>query len=82
MFFIWNRVFGTWRDVSDHRPKVGLMNIEPEQLTTNPLRLVFAGVAQLAYELAMNIGWKTRWKILMGGSDYAPPVTRDFALKR
>ncbi len=81
LFFIWDRVFGTWRDVSDHRPKVGLMDIEPEQLTTNPLRLVFAGVSQLVYELAMNSGWKTRWKILMAGSDYVPPLTKDFARK-
>lgn len=81
VFFIWDRIFGTWRDVSDHRPAVGLMDIPPEQLTTNPLRLVFAGISQLVYELIKNHDWKTRWQILMGTTDYLPPHSRDFARK-
>jgi len=81
LFFFWDRVFGTYRPVSDYKPRVGLQEIEPEQMSTNPLRLAFAGVAQLAYELRHSRSIKEVFVILFGPSDYVPENSRDFVLK-
>ncbi len=81
LFFFWDKVFGTYRPVTSHRPNVGLQGIEPEAMTTNPLRLAFAGISQLVYELVGNKDWKARFLVLVGPSDYVPAVSQDFVLK-
>jgi sterol desaturase/sphingolipid hydroxylase (fatty acid hydroxylase superfamily) len=80
LFFFWDRVFGTYVPVSEHRPKVGLQNISTEEMTTNPLRLALAGVAQMVYELKHNP--VTDWlKILCGPTDYVPRYSKEYVLK-
>jgi len=78
-FFIWDRVFGTFKPVADKKPDVGL--IGQPTLYMNPLRLAFSGVAQLLYELKHNKGFKVKIKILFGPSEYMPPVSRDYAVR-
>ena len=80
LFFLWDIVFGTFAPLRDKRPPVGLTGEPP--LHTNPVRLALSGITQLAYELKMNTGWLTRFKILFGPSDYTPPVSRDYAVKK
>lgn len=82
LFFVWDRLFGTYHPVTSDQPRVGLMGIEAEEMTTNPLRLAFAGVAQIAYELWHNRSVKEWLMILAGPSDYLPEKTRDFVLCR
>ena len=60
------------------RPEVGLS--EGAELHGNPVRLAYAGVLQLLYELRHNKDWRTRLKILLGSSDWQPPISKDFAL--
>ncbi len=79
MCFIWDRVFGTFRELTEHRPEVGLEG--RPALYMNPLRLALAGCAQLAYELKHNPGPINKLKLLCLGTDYVPANTRDFALK-
>ncbi|MFO0696976.1 MAG: sterol desaturase family protein [Polyangiales bacterium] len=79
MGFFWDRVFGTFREVTPHRPAVGLEG--SPRLHLNPLRLALSGVAQILYELVSNRGLPTRLRILAAGADYRPPVTRDYAVK-
>ena len=78
-FFFWDWVFGTFTPLRDKRPCVGLTGQPP--LHTNPVRLALSGIAQLWYELKMNRGFSTRFKIVFGPSDYTPPVSRDYAIK-
>jgi hypothetical protein len=47
----------------------------------NPFRLAFSGIAQLIYELYMNKGAGTRFRILFGPSEYEPPISRDYAVR-
>ncbi len=77
-FMLWDRVFGTYVAPTEERPPTGLTG-QP-RLHSNPLRLALAGILQLAHELRHNRGLGVRWKIVTGGTDYAPPNTRDFAL--
>lgn len=79
MGFVWDRVFGTFRPLTERRPAVGLHG-SPE-LYMNPLRLAFAGLAQLVYELRNNPGLGAKLRVLALGSDYVPPNSRDFAIK-
>lgn len=79
MFFIWDRVFGTFRPLTEHQPQTGLEG-RPE-LHMNPLRLALAGCAQLIYELRHNRGLAQWLRILFLGSDYRPPRTHDFAVR-
>lgn len=79
MFFIWDRLFGTFRPLTEHQPLSGLEGRPP--LHMNPLRLGLAGCAQILYELWHNPGIANRLRILALGSDYQPPRTRDFALR-
>jgi len=81
LFFFWDRVFGTYRSVSDHKPRVGLEGIEAESMTTNPIRLAFAGIAQIVYELNANRDVKSWLMILAGPSDYVPANSKDYVLK-
>ncbi len=81
LFFFWDRVFGTYRTATDYRPRVGLQGIEAEEMTTNPLRLAFAGVAQMLYELRYSRSLKEIVAILFGASDYTPEMSRDYVLK-
>ena len=81
LFFFWDRVFGTYRTATEYRPRVGLQGIEAEDMTTNPLRLAFAGVAQMIYEVRYSSGVKEFLLILLGPSDYTPPISRDYVLK-
>ena len=79
--FIWDRVFGTYVPVSAHRPRVGLQNMETDTMTTNPLRLAFAGIAQLIFELQHNRDLKSWLLIVFGPSNYLPPHTKDYVLR-
>jgi hypothetical protein len=74
----WDRVFGTYAAPTAERPAVGLQGSPP--LSANPLRLAFAGVLQLCYELKHNRGILTRLRILFGASSWSPERTRDFVL--
>jgi hypothetical protein len=47
-------VFGTYVPASEHRPTVGLQGMEADDMTTNPLRLAFSGLAQMVHELKHN----------------------------
>ena len=80
MGFLWDRVFGTFREVTPHRPEVGLEG--SPRLHLNPLRLALSGLAQLGYELANNPGLRTKLRILAAGADYRPAITRDYAIKQ
>ena len=79
MCFIWDRVFGTFRELTEHRPDVGLEG--RPHLHMNPVRLAFAGCAQLIYELKHNTSFPGRLKLLFMGTDYVPQHSRDFAVK-
>jgi sterol desaturase/sphingolipid hydroxylase (fatty acid hydroxylase superfamily) len=81
LFFFWDRVFGTYRTVTPQRPRVGLQGIAAKDMTTNPLRLAIAGIAQLVYELRYNPGVMEWAKILFGGSEYVPAKTKDYVLR-
>ncbi len=78
LFFFWDRVFGTYVPPSREKPPVGLTGSPP--LHSNPVRLALSGMWQLYYELRHNRGFATRWKILFAGTDWNPPVTKDFAI--
>lgn len=81
LFFFWDRVFGTYRAVSDYKPRVGLQGIEAQDMTTNPLRLAFAGIGQLLFELRYCQSLKEGFLIIFGGSDFNPQKSRDYVLK-
>ena len=76
--YVWDRVFGTYCQPPAQRPEVGLS--EGVELHPNPVRLAYAGMWQLAYELRHNKDWRTRLRILLGSSDWTPPISKDFAL--
>ena len=78
MFFFWDRVFGTYRPVTNVQPRVGLQGIEPEDMTSNPFRLAFAGIAQLVYEIRWSQGLMEKVGIVFFGSDYVPKKSKDF----
>lgn len=78
-WYFWDRVFGTYVVPYKEKPPVGLTG-SPE-LHMNPVRLALSGVAQMVYEWKHNQGFATRMKVLFGGSDYVPPVSKDFAVK-
>jgi hypothetical protein len=79
LFCCWDILFGTYRPLTPVMPPIGL--VDKPQLVKNPLRLLVAGPAQLAYELVRNKSWLTRAWIILGTVDYVPPVSRDFALR-
>lgn len=79
-FLFWDRVFGTYVKPPEQKPPVGLTG-QPE-LYMNPLRLALSGMTQIGYELKHNKDWRTRLKIIFGGSEYFPPQTKDFAKKK
>jgi sterol desaturase/sphingolipid hydroxylase (fatty acid hydroxylase superfamily) len=79
MVFLWDRVFGTFRDLTARRPAVGLEG--SPRLHLNPLRLALSGVAQLGVELANNRTPSAWLRILLGGADHRPTVSRDFAIR-
>ncbi|AXQ30572.1 fatty acid hydroxylase family protein [Solimonas sp. K1W22B-7] len=78
MFFLWDRLFGTFRPLTEHQPQTGLEG--RPRLRMNPLRLGLAGCAQILYELRHNPRLADRLRVLCLGSDYCPPRTRDYAL--
>jgi len=77
LFFFWDRVFGTYVPVSEYRPRVGLQEIPPEEVSTNPLRLALSGSAQLIYELKHNPLRDWFW-ILFGATDYVPHHSKEY----
>lgn len=77
-FCIWDRLFGTFMPLPDKVPPMGLHG-QPA-LHMNPLRMLFAGIAQLAYELRNNPP-RLWWQILSGPSTYTAPASRDFLLR-
>lgn len=78
-FGIWDRIFGTFIEPSEETPLPGLTH--RPRLAMNPLRLAFAGMAQMLYELKVNKNWKTRLWIIFGPASWNPPLSKDFALK-
>jgi sterol desaturase/sphingolipid hydroxylase (fatty acid hydroxylase superfamily) len=78
LFMLWDRVFGTYVSPSETPPPIGLQG--SPQLHLNPLRLGFAGLLQLGYELRHNRGFVTRWRILFGSSNFVPAHTKDYVL--
>ena len=80
LFFFWDRVFGTYVPVSGYRPRIGLQDIPPEAMSSNPLRLALSGTAQLLYELKHN-PVKDWFMIIFGPTDYVPAHTREYVLK-
>ena len=81
LFFLWDRVFGTYVPVSEHKPKVGLQDVEPDDMSTNPVRLALAGTAQIVYELKHNPSVKHWLMIILGPTDYVPPKSKDYIFK-
>ncbi len=79
MGFIWDRVFGSFRPLTEYRPLTGLEG--RPTLYMNPLRLALAGCAQLLYELRHNPGLLNKLRVLCLGSDHVPLQSRDFAIK-
>jgi sterol desaturase/sphingolipid hydroxylase (fatty acid hydroxylase superfamily) len=79
LFGLWDRAFGTYAPLREKKPDVGLTG-NPE-LYLNPLRLAFSGLAQIGYELLKNRGLKLKLKILLGSSDWNPPITKDYAIR-
>ncbi|HSW14057.1 MAG TPA: sterol desaturase family protein, partial [Solimonas sp.] len=79
MGFVWDRVFGTFRPLTEYQPQTGLEG--RPTLYMNPLRLALAGCAQIAWELWHNRGVREWLRILCMGSEYQPRRTRDFAVK-
>lgn len=77
--YLWDRIFGTYATPPAERPPIGLYGQPPIYL--NPLRLLLAGILQIGYEWKNNKDFKTRVKILFGGSDYVPPISKDYAIK-
>ena len=78
-FFCWDRLFGTYKPLTDKLPPLGLHG-NPE-LVHNPLRLLCAGFMQIAWELWHNRGVVTRLKIIFGPASWTPPLSRDFAVR-
>lgn len=76
--YLWDRLFGTYCKPPAKRPEVGLS--EGVELHGNPVRLAYAGVLQLLYELRHNKGWRTRLQIVLGSSEWQPPISKNFAL--
>lgn len=79
LFGLWDRVFGTYAPLREDKPKVGLTG--NPVLYMNPIRLAFSGVAQIGYELWNNKGLGVKLQILLGGSDWNPPITKDYAIR-
>jgi sterol desaturase/sphingolipid hydroxylase (fatty acid hydroxylase superfamily) len=79
LFCCWDRLFGTYMPLPEKVPPMGLHG-QPA-LHMNPLRLLFAGAAQLAWELWHNRSLRDWWMILAGPSTYTPPHSRDFLLR-
>ncbi len=75
---VWDRLFGTYRAPYAETPEVGLTN--NPVIKMNPFRIILSGVAQLTYELRMNKGWLTRWRVIFGDIYYQPPITKDFLI--
>lgn len=78
LFLFWDRLFGTYGEPPGEAPRVGLTN--NPQVHMNPLRVVFSGFAQLAFELRENKNWLTRLQIIFGNIYYKPPVTKEFLI--
>ena len=75
---VWDRIFGTYRKPYEKLPEIGLTN--SPKIILNPLRIIFSGIAQIAYELWMNKSFKVKFKILFGSVDYKPPISKDFLI--
>jgi len=80
LFCCWDRLFGTYMPLPEKVPPMGLHG-QPA-LHMNPLRMLFAGVAQIAFELWHNRSPGAWWKILAGPSTWTPPVSRDFLVRQ
>lgn len=81
LFFFWDRVFRTYRPVTPNKPRVGLQGIQPDEMSTNPIRLAIAGIAQLTYEFKNNRSLQNWLRIIFSTTDYTPEHSRDYALK-
>ena len=78
-FYIWDILFGTFVWPTKATPTTGLSN-NPE-VYMNPFRLVFAGFAEMLMEFKTNKDVKDRLLILLGSSQYNPPIRFHFCKK-
>lgn len=78
LFCLWDILFGTYQPLTSRVPPIGLTG-QPA-LVKNPLRLLMAGPLQIAFELWHNRTPMTWLQILLGPSDYTPPISKDFTL--
>jgi len=81
LFFIWDRIFGTYVPLTSIQPRVGLQGIQASDMSSNPLRLALSGTAQILFELKHNRSVKSWLMILLGPSDYIPRHSKDYVLK-
>jgi sterol desaturase/sphingolipid hydroxylase (fatty acid hydroxylase superfamily) len=79
-FCCWDKLFGTYRPLSDVAPETGLVG--KPKVYMNPVRLLLSGIVQILYELYHNKSWKMRVFILFGPVDYFPPISHDFAIHK
>lgn len=77
-FNFWDRVFGTYRKPYPELPPLGLTNT-PE-IIYNPFRVMYSGLWQIFYELRMNKGLWTKFKIVFGTVYYQPPISKEFLI--
>ncbi|MBV8665767.1 MAG: sterol desaturase family protein [Burkholderiaceae bacterium] len=77
-FSCWDKLFGTFRELEETMPLTGIT--DRPALVNNPLRLLAAGITQIAYELYWNKDWRTRLWIIFGSANFYPPISKDFAL--
>ncbi|MGE0638415.1 MAG: sterol desaturase family protein [Bacteroidia bacterium] len=76
---LWDRIFRTYRKPYSQLPQLGLTS-QPA-INMNPLRILFSGIAQIAWELKMNKSFTARLKILFGNVDYKPALSREFLIE-
>ena len=75
-FFLWDRLGNTFCEPPKKLPTLGLTGQPLIHFT--PSRLVFSGLLQIIYELRNNKGIGTKFKIIFGGIDYLPLVSKSF----
>ena len=78
-YYFWDRVFGTYVEPSKEKPPIGLTG--SPTLVMNPLRLALSGIAQLVFEIRHNKQFSVRLKIVCAGTDWNPPITKDYAVQ-
>jgi len=78
-FMLWDRVFGTYFVPPKEKPSMGLTG--RPAIYMNPIRIALAGYLEVFAELRRNSHWRDRLKILMGTTQYVPPVQVSYLTK-